>query len=149
MSCKHKSVCVVLTLVFWQLFLLTVTLWFQWLCRKSLWLTADDSISDQTRLLHASVDSLGTLTRLNSIADAVNCFGYNARVLGWVHVFSFNEALMARHGVWIISGHPMGLLPEAPYTQNIIQRWLWILTNTEHFAWVSIRAYLQKSCSIS
>lgn len=48
MSCKHKSVCVVLAVVFWQLFLLTVTLWFRWLCRKSLWLKADDSISDQT-----------------------------------------------------------------------------------------------------
>lgn len=145
-SYMDKNVCVVLAVVFRQLFLLTVTLWFRWLCRKSLWLTADDRISDQTGFSDASVDGLGTLTRLNSIADTVKCFGYNI-ILAWAHVSQSNETLMANHGAWILSGRPIGLLPKSPYTQNLIDIWLWVLTITQHFAWVS-RVYFCESLAV-
>lgn len=126
MSWMNKSACVVFAVVFWQLFLLTVTLWFWWLCQKSLtdgwWqhLRSD-------RLLDASVYTNG-LTRLNSIADAVNCFGYCASIFTWAHVWQSNETLMGRHSAYIISGRLMGWLPmdawvaqsKWPYTQMTV-----------------------------
>lgn len=132
-SYSSYIVCVVLAVVF----SVSCSCWL-WLCDSDDFAgnpcdwRADDRISDQTGFWDASVDGLGTLTRLNSIADIVKCFGYNI-TLAWAHVSQSNETLMANHGAWIISGRPIGLNHR---TQNLIDIRLWVLTITQQFAWV-------------